>query len=43
MCENREGYGDLMLLRFFKEKLRSIKMKLMDDFIILDFFMVLTL
>ncbi|AAB71951.1 Hypothetical Protein [Arabidopsis thaliana] len=43
MCENREGYGDSMSLRSFKEKLRNIKMKPMDDSIALDLSMALTL
>lgn len=43
MCENREGYGDSMSLRSFKEKLRNIKMKPMDDSIGLDLSMALTL
>uniref|UniRef100_A0A1J3I157 SWIM-type domain-containing protein n=1 Tax=Noccaea caerulescens TaxID=107243 RepID=A0A1J3I157_NOCCA len=43
MCENREGYGDSMSLRSFKEKLRNIKMKPMDDSISLDLSMALTL
>ncbi|KAJ4887389.1 SWIM zinc finger family protein [Raphanus sativus] len=43
MCENREGYGDSMSLRSFKEKLRSIKMKPMDDSMDLDLSMALTM
>lgn len=43
MCENREGYGDSMSLRSFKEKLTSVKMKPMDDSIALDLSMALTL
>ncbi|KAJ0254585.1 SWIM zinc finger family protein [Hirschfeldia incana] len=43
MCENREGYGDSMSLRSFKEKLRSIKMKPMDDSMALDLSMSLAL
>ncbi|CAH8310017.1 unnamed protein product [Eruca vesicaria subsp. sativa] len=43
MCESRKGYGDSMSLRSFKEKLRSIKLKPMDDSIALDLSMALTL
>lgn len=43
MCENREGYGDSMSLRSFKETLNNIKMKPMDDSIALDLSMAWTL
>ncbi|KFK40774.1 hypothetical protein AALP_AA2G039200 [Arabis alpina] len=43
MCENRKGYGDSMSLLSFKEKLRNIKMKPLDNSIALDLSMALTL